>query len=89
MGHRQRGRTIPVDPENGELRSEWFTVETDEGVAVGGLDNVFDFEDEESALRVVQNLVAEVGKPLTVVGYSRVTLGTYAAVTKIERVDSD
>lgn len=89
MGHRQRSRTTAVDHDSGELCSEWFTVETDEGVAVGGLDNVFDFEDEESALRVVHNLVAEVGKPLTVVGYSRVTLGTYAAVTKIERVDSE
>lgn len=88
MAARQRNRTAAISGE-GEIRSEWFTVETSDGNAVAGLDNVFDLESEEDALQVVQALVAEVGKPLTVVGYSRVALGTYAAVTKIERVDSE
>lgn len=68
-------------------RREWFTVETADGNAVGGVDGVFDFDSEEEALRVVQNLVVEVGKSLTVVRYVRAHMGTYQAVTKIEKVE--
>lgn len=86
MGVRQRGRSVSVSSD-GELLEEWYTVETSEGVAVGGLDAVFDFETEAIAIDVLKNVVAEVGKPLSVVGYTRSVLGTYAAVTKVEKVD--
>lgn len=89
MAMRQRNRTAAVDHDSGEIRDEWFTVETEDGVAVGGLDNVFDFESEQEALRVVKNLVVEAGRPLTVVGYTRAELGTYQAVMKIEEVRKD
>lgn len=85
MAGRQRARTVST-AQDGSLRKEWFTVETSEGVAVGGLDSLFDFESEEKALTVVTNLVVDAGKPLTVVKYTRVELDTYAAVTKIEKV---
>lgn len=84
---RQRNRTAAVSSE-GELREEWFTVETPEGNAVGGVDGLFDVDSKEDALRMVENLVTEVGKPLTVVRYTRAALGTYAAITKVERVDN-
>lgn len=86
MAARQRNRTAAVTAD-GEIREEWFTVETPEGNAVAGVDNVFDFDSESEALQVVKNLVGDVGKPLTVVGYARSELGTYAAVTRIERMD--
>ncbi len=83
---RQRNRNAPMG-EDGVFLEVWFTVETEEGNAVGGVDAVFDFESEEDALRVVQNLAVDVGKPLKVVGYTRSLLGTYAAVTSVEKID--
>lgn len=74
--------------EDGPM-DEWFTAETPDGNPVGGLDGVFHFDSEETALGVVRNLIADVGKPLTVVGYTRVALGTYRAVMKVEKVESD
>lgn len=82
---RQRNRTAVTDGSGG-FREMWFTVETEDGNAVGGVDGVFDHEDEGAAELALQGLVVEVGKPLSVVGYSREVLGTYAAVTKIEKV---
>lgn len=86
MAPRYRNRTAAIN-ESGGIRSEWFTVETQDGNAIGGLDSVFDFEDEDVASHVAANLAIESGKPLTVVAYTRKALGTYRAVTKVERVD--
>lgn len=83
----QRNRTAAVHSESGEIRDEWFTVETEDGVAVAGVDRNFDLASEEEALRVVQNAALEVGKPLSVVGYTRTVLGTYAAVTKVQKIE--
>lgn len=83
---RQRNRTAAV-LEDGAIRDEWFTVETPEGNAVAGVDNVFDFEDEDAATLRAVGLAVELARPLTVVGYTRTTLGTYAAITKVERVE--
>lgn len=76
---RQRNRQSP------ELEV-WFTVETEDGNAVSGVDGVFDYGAEDDALAAALRLAGEVGKPLSVVGYTRNILGTYAAVTKVEKV---
>lgn len=81
---RERARLAPAP--DGEFLDEWFTVETDDGNALSGLDARFDFLTEEDALTAVNSLAVQVNKPLTVVGYTRTELGKYAAVTKIEKV---
>jgi hypothetical protein len=85
---RERGRYTPTNGE-GAFRDEWFAVETESGNAVSGVDGVFDFESEQQALDVVGQFALETGKALTVVGYTRVELGTYKAVTKVEKVQAD
>lgn len=86
MAPRYRNRTAAVNDEQ-QIRDEWFTVETSEGNAIGGLDGVFDWDSEDEALHVLRNLVVESGKVLTVVGYTRTQLGSYGAVTKVEKID--
>jgi hypothetical protein len=82
---RFRNRTAPVD-EGGEIREAWMCVETQDGNAAAGVDGVFDHDTESGAETAVQNLAVEIGKPLSVVVYTREVLSTYAAVTKIEKV---
>jgi hypothetical protein len=85
---RQRARTAAWNggPDGDQARETWVTVETADGVAVGGVDGRFDFDNEAEALKVLHNLAAEVNKPLSVIAYSREVLATYAAVTRIEKV---
>lgn len=85
MATRQRARTASVDSDGALLR-QWYTVETDEGVAVAGADGVFDFAGSEAAVNLVERVAVETARPLTVVRYTRAELGTYQAVTRVEEV---
>ena len=80
MPPRHRNRQSPVD------KTVWVTVETEDGNAVAGVDGVFDFDSEAEATDAAQRLAVEVGKPLSVVVYSREAVATYAAVTRVEKI---
>lgn len=76
---------IPKEKSSGLPLMTWYCVEEEPGIAVGGDDYVFDFEDKETAERVAEALAAQTDSRLTVVRYTRFEEHSYRRKTTVER----
>lgn len=65
--------------------SQWYTVESEPGIAVAGDDYRFNVETEAEAEQVAESLAAHTDEKLTVVFHHRVEKASFQRVTKVER----
>lgn len=82
---RQKNRIAPTG-DGDKILESWFAVETDDGNAIAGVDGHFEWADQQSAETAVVRFATETARSVSVVGYTRKVLGTYAAVTEVKKV---